>query len=180
VVERLMSDRAVLPMRFGTSLAGEESLRRALVTRRAEWRESLDRVRGRVELGLRAVARDAGDSGDARGRCEAGERPSGRSYLMGKLEAGRRNEQAASALHEPLSALAVEARRHQQHGPGEVLRAAYLVEAPAVSGFQACVEALQEAHPGLSLLCTGPWPAYSFVSGAGSEDARSPVGQEAP
>jgi hypothetical protein len=47
-----------------------------------------------------------------------------------------------------------------------VLRNAYLVERRVVPRFRAVVERLQLAHPEVAILCTGPWPAYSFVSDA--------------
>jgi hypothetical protein len=84
---------------------------------------------------------------------------SGREYLEAKLA----GERSVAALHEPLAALAVAARRWPKPAPGELLRAAYLVEQPAVGRFRGAVERLQRGHPEAALLCTGPWPAYSFV-----------------
>ena len=43
------------------------------------------------------------------------------------------------------------------------LRAAYLVDRAHVDAFVAAVRALQREHAGLSVLCTGPWPPYSFA-----------------
>jgi hypothetical protein len=85
------------------------------------------------------------------GRVEVGVRTasrgatSGREHLLGKL-----------ALHEPLAALAVDSRVRSSGS-------AYLVERDALPGFTQAVERLQEAHPELAILCTGPWPPYSFV-----------------
>jgi hypothetical protein len=45
--------------------------------------------------------------------------------------------------------------------PGEVLRAASLVDRAALPRFRDAVEELQ--RPDVSVLCTGPWPPYSFV-----------------
>jgi hypothetical protein len=54
VVEAAMAVRATLPARFGTTLADEAELR-ALLERRADrYRELLERVRGCVELSVRA------------------------------------------------------------------------------------------------------------------------------
>jgi gas vesicle protein GvpL/GvpF len=55
VVERVMADRAVLPMRFGTKLPDDEALRAVLAERQQEFVETLDRLRGRVEIGIRAM-----------------------------------------------------------------------------------------------------------------------------
>jgi hypothetical protein len=44
-----------------------------------------------------------------------------------------------------------------------VLRAAYLIDRDAQRTFADRVADLQAANPELRLLCTGPWPPYSFV-----------------
>jgi hypothetical protein len=152
VVEEIMADRAVLPARFGTTLDDEAALRQVLAERGAEFLAALARVRGRVEVGIRAV--------------ELTEAPpeaatTGRAYLEAKLERGR----SAAAVHETLAGLAVEVSRGPTRAD-EVLRASYLIEAPALAPFRATVEHLQHAHPDLALLCTGPWPPYSFAGGA--------------
>jgi hypothetical protein len=51
-----------------------------------------------------------------------------------------------------------------QNGP-ELLRAAYLVDRVAVEAFVDVVRRLQETHSELDVLCTGPWPPYSFAGG---------------
>jgi hypothetical protein len=48
----------------------------------------------------------------------------------------------------------------------ELLRAAYLVDRGAVGEFVARVRQLQRAHEELALVCTGPWPPFSFAQGA--------------
>jgi hypothetical protein len=146
VVEALMADRAVVPMRFGTRLSGDGCLRAGLGARRERLLEALDRVRGRVELAVRAM-RPASAPAAA----------SGREFLEGK--------RAVVALYDSLAALAVAARRWPERSSGELLRAAYLVDLPAVEPFRGGVERLQREHPEAALLCTGPWPAYSFVEG---------------
>jgi hypothetical protein len=148
VVEALMARGAVLPMRFGTRFPDAGRVRAALADRREALADALVRVRGRVELAVRALQPVP--------EIAAG---SGREYLHAKLI----GERSTVALHEPLAALAVAARRWPKRAPGELLRAAYLVEQPAVGRFRGAVERLQREHPEAALLCTGPWPAYSFV-----------------
>jgi hypothetical protein len=165
VVERLMADRAVLPMRFGSTLPDEAALRRFLADRQASLRSALARIGDRVELGVRVVRELAG-AGLVERAATNGAAPSGREWLLGKLDDGRRADSAAAALHEPLAALAAEAREQPPRGPEEVLRNAYLVEPRMVGRFRVTVERLQRAHPEMAILCTGPWPAYSFVDEA--------------
>ena len=155
-VEALMADRTVLPMRFGSEVLDVEELQRVLATEQASFLAALARVRGRVELSVRAVALDAEP---ARVPVAA----SGRDYLLTRLSEDRR----ASSLHVGLAAFAADARRQAARGADELLRGAYLVERPAVPRFRAAVEDVQAAHPDIAMLCTGPWPPYSFVDDAG-------------
>jgi hypothetical protein len=54
--------------------------------------------------------------------------------------------------------------RRRQTRASELLCAAYLVERSKVSGFAERVAELQQENPELRILCTGPWPPYSFTS----------------
>ena len=153
VIEALMADRAVLPLRFGTRMPDADAVRTPLAARREHLLEALDRVRGRVELAVRAIQPEAVAA------APAAPAASGREYLRARLSIRR----SSASLHEPLAALAVAARRWPELAPGELLRASYLVDQPAVAGFRSAVERLQREHPEAALLCTGPWPAYSFV-----------------
>jgi hypothetical protein len=144
-LEALMEHRDLLPVRFGTLIADEQAAARALADRRRELEAGLERVRGAVELALRVHAREPAD-----------EPVSGSAYMRAKAA----RTQAAARLHTPLAALA---RASVVRPAPELLRAAYLVERGAVGPFVARVHELQREHVALSLLCTGPWPPYSFA-----------------
>ncbi|MBI4759356.1 MAG: GvpL/GvpF family gas vesicle protein [Chloroflexi bacterium] len=60
VVEALMVDRAVLPVRFGTVLANEAAVQAVLTAHHADFVANLKRVRGRVELTGERRSRGAG------------------------------------------------------------------------------------------------------------------------
>jgi hypothetical protein len=123
-------------------------------------------VRGRVELGVRAMQPlDAQPDANAIAGGAPGSAKTGREYLEAKLRDGRRIERGVAALHEPLAKLAVAAQRQPARSPEELLRASYLVETAVVARFRGAVERLQREHPGVAILCTGPWPPYSFVAG---------------
>jgi hypothetical protein len=159
VVEALMAEGAALPMRFGTRLPHDGAVRAALGARREPLLDALDRVRGRVELAVRAVGPAAAAEPASAPAPAAG---GGREYLRARLASGR----AGGSIHAPLAALAVAARRSPELAPGELLRASYLVEEAAVARFRSAVDRLQAEHPDAALLCTGPWPAYSFMDQA--------------
>jgi hypothetical protein len=153
LLESLMEDRDLLPVRYGTRVADERAAAAAVAGRGGELRARLERVRGAVELAVRARPRETEAAPPAA--------RSGREYLAARLGRSR----AAVALHEPLAALA----RASAIQPGdELLRAAYLVDRAAVAAFADRVGELQRAHPQLALVCTGPWPPYSFAEGAGA------------
>jgi hypothetical protein len=142
LLEDLMDERALLPIRYGTRVEDDAAAAAAVEPRGAELAEALERVRGAVEVSVRAVATEGEDAGAAKA-AEDGE------------EAGD-----VGAVHARLAGLA---REHARHDGPESLRAAYLVDRAAVDGFVAAVRELQQEHRGLSILCTGPWPPYSFA-----------------
>jgi hypothetical protein len=73
-------------------------------------------------------------------------------------------ESLATQIHQPLAQLAIESRKQVLRTPKLLLSAAYLVDREGAGAFEGQVEALRAAWPELRLLCTGPWPAYSFVT----------------
>ena len=148
VVEALMDERDLLPVRYGTRFDDESAAARALEARRDDLAAALDRVRGAVELSLRVIEPDAPQT--AR---------DGASYLRDR----RRQEDVRRTLHEPLAAVARASVQRPSPDPSELLRAAYLVDRDAVDDVTRLVAQLQAANPTLRLLCTGPWPAYSFA-----------------
>jgi len=154
VVESLMEGRDLLPVRFGTLVADEQAAARAVAERSEELAASLDRVRGAVELAVRADPREPETAAPREGT-------SGREYMSAKA----RRMAAARMVHEPLGDLARDSA--VQPGP-ELLRAAYLVDRAAVDRFVSVVRQLQRDHPELHLVCTGPWPPYSFAERGGS------------
>jgi hypothetical protein len=168
VVERLMVDRTVLPMRFGSKVEDDGALRQFLARGQLALIAALARVGGHVELGVRVLERIADRTGTAMAVNVAAP-PTGRDYLLAKLRDGRRADHASSSLHDPLAALATDARLQTPRSADEVLRSAYLVDRRVVPRFRAAVERLQASHSEAAILCTGPWPPYSFVGDAPRE-----------
>jgi Gas vesicle synthesis protein GvpL/GvpF len=148
------SNAAVLPARFGGMHADAEALRGAVAERAAALAAALTRVRGCVEFGLRVLAPAA----------EPASPSTGAAYMHARLEQRRATERVADELHAPLTALAREATRTVGATPRLLLSAAYLVPRNDASAFRDAVERVQSAHPALSIVCTGPWPAYSFAT----------------
>ena len=139
-----------------------------LAEREAELTEAIERLRGRVELGVKAFLLEP--------QVEAETPPaSGRDYLLRKQQARAvANSAKAEALdvvrslHEHLESLADDARVNPPQPPelsgrdeAMLLNGAYLVVAERQPKF---VDALDEHRDDrLELVVTGPWPPYNFV-----------------
>lgn len=135
VVEALMEDRDLLPVRYGTRLPDEAQVLRAVAERHDALLAALDGVRGAAEVSLRVVAPADGPA----------------------------PVEAAARVHEQLAGQARAATVLEAGESRDLLRAAYLVDRGGGAAFAEAVAGHQRAHPNLRLLCTGPWPPYSFA-----------------
>jgi hypothetical protein len=162
VMERLLAARTILPMRFGTVLADEDEVRSVMSERSEELRAGLERVRGAVELSLRAGWREPAAPVTAGGTGAAG--GPGTAYMLDRVALARRARSLADRL-DPLAALARETRRRIAPQDDLPVHSAYLVDRPRVADFTDGVRRLDERHDDIELVCTGPWPPYSFAPG---------------
>ena len=158
VVEEIAAvNDAVLPARFGRGYADEEALVASIGERRAPLGEALARVRGCVEVGLR-VFTDAAPANEERANGYTG-----RDYMLARLRHVEAAERTARELHEAVAASARDSTHATLVTPQLLLSAAYLLPGSEVPSFKAAVEAANAEHPELTLVCTGPWPPYSFA-----------------
>lgn len=177
VAEALMRVTAVLPTRFGTTMTDPQRLRAVLARNTPVIRAGLDRVRGCVEVGVRVLSEGIGrpPEADQPGRSEeragngAAAGGAGRAYLVRRLAEERRQRTgehdagaAAEAVHASLAPIARGAVRRAARGPG-TFTAAYLVDRDHLDPFVAAVADLDRGRSDRQVLCTGPWPPYSFV-----------------
>jgi hypothetical protein len=183
VLQAVAAKTAVVPFRFGTVYRGLPEVRGLLAARREELEAALERVRGRVELGVklwldraRLEAALGGDDTDAVATTGAAylQRRS-RERKLAEQAAARRAELAALA-HERLLAHAVDgvANRPQPReltGRSEemLLNAAYLVAAGDRSLHEEVARLAGEHAPlGVVYELTGPWPPHNFVGDGGA------------
>jgi hypothetical protein len=155
VVEELMArSRAILPARFGRAFASEEELADAVETKLPALEHGLTRVSGCVEFGLRVLGRESPRRGSTS--------LSGVEYMRDRLDEETERERLSEELHRPLALLA---RADARFGGAsdDLLHAAYLVPDEQTAPFRDRVARLERRHPGLTMVCTGPWPPYSFA-----------------
>lgn len=155
VVEGLMArSGAVLPARFGRAFASDEELTAAVQTKAPALEHGLARVRGCVEFGLRVLGRECPRQGSTG--------LSGADYMRARLGEEAERDRLSDELHRPLALLS---RADARFGgaSGDLLRAAYLVPDERAAAFRDRIAGLERLHPELTMVCTGPWPPYSFA-----------------
>jgi hypothetical protein len=185
VLERALgTGEPLLPFRFGTIYLDTDQVAALLRDQSRELSAALERVRDRVELGVRGTVDRSAIEALAAARDpelqrladEVAGASSGAAYLRGKqlerrlADAGEREaDELAAQVHERLAAAAADARRNvprpDEDDRLQILNGAYLVERGAQDAFAAAVEQLatERVDAGLVLETTGPWPPYNFV-----------------
>lgn len=169
VVESLLRHSTPLPTRFGTLFANLQALQAVLAHNQDRLVAGLRKVRGCVEMGVRAtwLTPDV----ETASRAQAPTAPeSGRAYMLARLEEERRRRglharaaAVAEELHSTWMARAVDGTPQVLPAPGVPMRGAYLVAREYVDAFRHAVRAADAARHDLRLACTGPWPPYHFV-----------------
>jgi len=163
----------LVPFRLCTIYEGEESVREMLEREHADLTAALNRIEGKVELGVKAFAR----ASQAREPEPAA--ATGIDYLTRKRtardEAEAARDAADATVAEIHARLAEQADAAVLNAPQDrrltgreeemVLNAAYLVPQPRADAFRGLVASLAARHEadGLELELTGPWPAYHFA-----------------
>jgi hypothetical protein len=159
VVEELMSDEPLLPMRFGSALPNEAAVLEMLNARHEELEHALDVVRGAVELSVRIAIDSEPDTGVA----DEQDWP-GTAYLMERLRRERHQSEVTARVHERLASLSRESTRWSGEPRRRLWKAAYLVDHERVEDFIEQVNRLETQLSDAAVVCTGPWPPYSFSS----------------
>jgi Gas vesicle synthesis protein GvpL/GvpF len=157
VVEELVArSDAVLPVRFGSAFSNEQELAEAVRTQATALTRGLELVRGCVEFGLRVLGGEGKGQNFSDGR-------SGRDYMEVRLAEEQVRRRLAEELYEPLARLSRASTRFGG-ASSDLLQSAYLVPRQDVVDFAEHVRRLEATHPDLTIVCTGPWPPYTFAA----------------
>jgi hypothetical protein len=154
IVERIGELCPTVPARFGSVLDDDEAVLEMLRDRGEQLLAVLGHTRGAVELALRATWEQPPEP----------ESQTGAGYMRARLQLRSRAREVAGELM-PLGKLSRTSRCELPASPEQPLRCAYLVDRELVGDFTASVEELDHRLSGVDLVCTGPWPPYSFVEG---------------
>lgn len=178
LVEALHGEGAVVPLRFGCVLAGDDAVAELLCARRDELGAALRAVEGCVEMGVRVLAADRDEVGPRAGApatTTAGI-GAGLAYLHQRracyAEADQVRQQAALVSERVRAALAGQCVGSRLEPAGRVTigldgrhvsaAAYFLVRRQSLESFRDAFRAFSRAEP-TPLLLSGPWPPYNFV-----------------
>lgn len=180
VLKRLMDQCTPLPISFGTIADGTKEIRKILSLNRKAFAEQLDRVRGKVEMGLRVswdvpnifeyfvsthaelrVARDR-FFGARRAPTQEDKIELGRMFERCLQEDREEHTERVEAV---ISAACFEIKRNPPRNESEVMNLACLVAREAMDKeFEAAVfEAARGFDNSFSFDFNGPWAPYHFV-----------------
>jgi hypothetical protein len=192
VLERVLAETTIVPLRLCTIYESEDGVREMLEREHDSLARALDTLAGRQEWGVKVLADEERFTEEARSRSaeaaavedELDARTGGGAYML-RRRLERHVRDAADALASELAeqvhaqlqdwasdavALAPQNPELSGHEGMMLMNGAYLVETERVDGLRALVSDLEERHRplGVRIELTGPWPPYNFLPGGGA------------
>lgn len=163
----------IAPLRILTIYYDDDGVRRRLREQRAELVESLDRVAGRSEWGVKAY-----DATPAPGGPWPRPEESGTAYLTRRRDENAQHSadsqsaaQLAEHIHDLVGGLVVASRRLPPQDPKlsgrretMTLNGTYLVDDDRATDLRELVATLAAERPQARIELHGPWPPYSFAT----------------
>jgi len=178
VLEKILEERSVVPVKFGTTARDREEVHRLLAAGYPQFRAALDAVEGKIELDvvalwsdLDALLRELGEAEEIRrARPDAIGRSAGETrealLRIGKmLKAGLdlRREAVATEIVEALRGSATDLCPHALMNDRMILNTALLVERSRAGEVGRSLDRLNGRYAErVNFRCVGPLPPYSF------------------
>jgi hypothetical protein len=190
VLEQMLRGGPVVPVRVCTIYSSEDQVRAMLAERAAAFEDTLARVEGRAEWGVKALVdrakleSHAVEAGALEAEASAGAGGgAGAAYIARKRLATKVRDESERLIldtvrqaHSKLAGHAADAvvlpaqnRELSGHVGEMVLNGAYLVTEADHELFTSLVHELDARYDdaGFTLELSGPWPPYNFVRGTG-------------
>jgi len=156
----------VLPFRFNTVFADDESLRRSVRSNHRHFMANVERLRGKAEMHIKLLVDDTCPGNADRVMTES----VGKEYLSSlRVSAGRQRERQSRAralsvqMHRMFLPLAEEVTCKRTDQGKMLLDIAHLIDNKTVERYQnkysSATREMKDCHMQLS----GPWPPYHFV-----------------
>ena len=173
VVRAALETATPLPLRFGTRLRDEGAAEALLAERAAEFAAALERVAGRVEMGIR-VLWERPDPPAAGAAVHSGTEflEMRRRAILGEDERRREAEALLDEVERHLAPLGVPAVREVLARSDAAGTLAHLVQRTRLTRYRRQVDEAGRALPRARLRLSGPWAPYSFARPPTTEPAH--------
>jgi len=177
-LEKIMKKYTILPMRFLTVFDKKDNVISILNEHYNDFREDLDRLRDKVEFGIKtiwpgAIIRDRIENAYRKAQSDlssSADSP-GKSFMkekFGKYKIDKEFEEEAdrciAIIDGFFNRFVAEKRLEKLKTDNLLLDAAYLVDKEKQSDFEKAFEELKASPCDLKYLFSGPWPPYNFVT----------------
>lgn len=181
VIEEVMKEFTVLPVRFGTIAVSADEIRNLLDRRYMEFKNLLRDMDHKVELGVKALWKDMKcifgeivDENEDISRCRGEIRnESGSVNVKARMEIGTmvqsalemKKEKESGRLLDVLRRISFDHRLNRTVGDEMFMNASFLVTKGREKEFDTIMDDLSEAERDRTrFLYAGPLPAYNFVN----------------
>lgn len=177
VVEELMADFTVLPVRFQTVIEGRDNLLSMVRSYYRDFKDNMERVHNKLEFGIKVIwpadkirkniiktlKKDEQKNLDSGGS-------SGKRFMKEKFEKYKIDKELEAEADKFIkimdiffSKFAVEKKTKKLKTENLLMDAVYLVEKGREGSFRDAFEHVKNARPDFKYLFSGPWPAYNFI-----------------
>jgi hypothetical protein len=177
VVEKVMADFTVLPVRFKTIIDGRDNLLSMMQSYYRDFKDNLERLRNKFEFGIKVIwSADKTKENiiktlnkEQQKKLELGSSPS-KKFMKDKFDKYKIDKEFEAKADKFIKAMdiffskfAAEKRIEKLKTENLLMDAVYLVEKDNESNFREAFEHIKSARPDFKYLFSGPWPAYNFV-----------------
>jgi len=177
-VEKFMADFTVLPVRFQTVFKSSDDLHSMVQSRYANFKENLERLRNKIEFGIKVIwpadeikqkmidALERDEQTEPESSASPGTRFIEKKFASYRVE--KEFEAKADKLIKIMDTFfdrfAADKKLRRLKTENLLLDAVYLVERPQERDFRETFWRVRNSHSSYKFLLSGPWPAYNFVA----------------
>lgn len=178
VIERVMKDHTVIPVKFGTTAQDRGEVERFVEKGYSQLKDALRAMRGKIELDvvalwndLNLILREIGEEEEIKKFQEAIAAKPPEGTLEEKIKIGKmvkvaldkRRERCAKEILEALKGLVCDYRSHDLLDDGMIVNTAFLIEGKKEGEFGERLNWINEKYDErVYFRCVGPLPPYSF------------------
>ena len=181
VIEALAQQFTLLPVRFGSSMAADDSIRQMIERNYSDIQQNLQKVENKYEFGLKIFCDSEKMTAELQAKSVAETKTPGvpdpliknsvsRDWVNRKLKEHRLEElllsyvdSVISEITEHLLQFNAVSKFKKMASPANIIDAVFLLGKDKKEALIHTISELQRKHASLTFVLTGPWPPYSFV-----------------